>query len=130
MRNVVLALAALALPLGSESLSAQGDPSTIPRGRALGVTVDRFGVGSDFTLMAATLHVSALHPENLSPEFAISLFPQALPAAVVSNIDLGGALNIPLPYAMLLIRAGQLESLLLEVPEAPRSLERITASAS
>ena len=106
MRNIVLALAALALPFGSEALSAQGDPSTIPRGRALGITVDRFGVGDDFTLMAATLHVSALQPGNLSPEFAISLFPQTLPVAVVSNIDLGGAINIPLPHAVLLIRGG------------------------
>jgi hypothetical protein len=106
MRNIALALAVLAMPLGTESLNAQGDPSTIPRGRALGITVDRFGVDADFNLMAATFHVSALHPGTLSPEFAISIFPQALPAAVVSNVDLGGAINISLPHAVLLIRGG------------------------
>ena len=106
MRNIALALAVLALPLGPGPLAAQGDRSTIPSGTALGVTVDRFGVASEFSLVAATFHVSALNPGTLSPEFAISLFPQALPAAVFTNIDVGAALNISLPHAVLLIRGG------------------------
>ena len=107
MRNIAMGLAVLGLALRSGVLTAQGDPSAIPRGRALGVTVDRFGVESETKVGAATFHVSALNPGNLSTEFAISLFPQALAAAVVAtNIDLGAAINIPLPHAVLLLRGG------------------------
>jgi hypothetical protein len=85
---------------------AQGSSAWLPAGTAIGVTVDRFEV-EDFSLLAGTFHLSSLKPNNLTPEFAISVFPQAFAAMVlVTNVDVGGAINLPLPSATLLLRGG------------------------
>jgi hypothetical protein len=64
-------------------------------------------LGSDYHYGAATFHISALRPNNLTPEFAVSIFPRTLAAGVlITNLDVGGAINIPLPHATLLLRGG------------------------
>jgi len=88
-------------------LHGQRSEASIQPGTAVGITVDRFGFGSEYSMGAATLHVSSLGPYSLSPEFAVSLFPRALAAQVVlTNLDVGAAMNIPLPHGMLLLRGG------------------------
>lgn len=87
-------------------IRAQGNTTWLPAGTAIGVTVDRFEV-EDFSLLAGTFHMTTLKPNNLTPEFAISVFPQAFAARVlVTNVDIGGAINLPLPRATLLLRGG------------------------
>lgn len=105
MRTAMLYHVLLAVTLPA-ALPAQGDPARIPPGTALGITVDRFAI-DDVHLLAGTFHVSSLRPGSLTPEFGIGLFPQALSAMVlVTNLDVGGAFNIPLPHATLLLRGG------------------------
>lgn len=105
--RIAAGLAGLLLVGGPESLHAQGGHTSIPPGTAFGVTIDRFGVGSDDHLGAATFHISALRPNNLTSEFAVSIFPRTLGAGVlITNLDVGAAINISLPHAMLLLRGG------------------------
>ena len=105
MRHLLSGAAVLSLIVTAPG-HAQGSTTWLAEGTAIGVTVDRFEV-EDFGLMAGTFHVSSLKPNHLTPEFAVSIFPQALAAsALAANVDVGGALNIPLPRATLLLRAG------------------------
>jgi hypothetical protein len=105
MRTMVYRSLAL-LVAGAGPVAAQGSTTWLPAGTAIGVTVDRFAI-EDFGLLAGTFHVSSLKPNNLTPEFAISIFPQAFASMVVAtNIDVGGAINLPLPHATLLLRGG------------------------
>jgi hypothetical protein len=105
MRPAVLWGSLLSLLLPGH-LAAQGNPAWIPEGTALGVTIDRFAI-EDVALVAGTFHVTLLKPNHLTPEFGVSIFPQAFASRVLAtNIDVGGALNLPLPYATLLIRGG------------------------
>jgi hypothetical protein len=106
MRALALFGSLLLLPGGAGPLAAQGSTTWLPPGTAFGVTVDRFVI-DDFGLLAATFHVSTLKPNHLTPEFGVAIFPQALAAmVVVTAIDVGGAINIPLPDATLLLRGG------------------------
>lgn len=86
---------------------AQDSSAIIPAGVAVGITVDRFDVDREYGYMAATLHVSGLKPNNLSSEFAVSIFPRFLLARqLVTNLDVGAAFNVTVPHAALLIRGG------------------------
>ena len=86
---------------------AQDSGASIPAGTAVGFTVDRFDVEREYGYTAVTLHVSGLKPKNLSSEFAFSLFPRFLLARqLVTNLDVGGALNLSFPRATLLLRGG------------------------
>jgi hypothetical protein len=105
--RVALVGAGLLLGLASGPLAAQGNPAWIPEGTALGITVDRFAFGSENHVHAATFHVSTLRSNRLTPEFDASLFPSSLRAGVVvTNLDLGGAINLSLPHVTLLLRGG------------------------
>ena len=106
MRTMVVC-GSLALLLAEPgALAAQGNTAWLPAGKAIGVTVDRFQV-EEIGILAGTFHLSSLKPNHLTPEFAISVFPQAFSARiVVTNLDVGGAINIPLPQATLLLRGG------------------------
>ena len=105
MRTAVVYYALLAVTIPA-ALPAQAAPARIPPGTALGVTVDRFEI-DDVRLLAGTFHLSSLKPGNLTPEFAIGVFPQAISAMVlVTNLDVGAAFNVPLPHATLLLRGG------------------------
>ena len=106
MRTTVLCGSLALLLAGPGALTAQGSSAWLPAGRAIGVTVDRFVV-DDFGILAGTFHISSLKPNHFTPEFAISIFPQAFAAMVfVTNLDVGGAINIPLPQSTLLLRGG------------------------
>ena len=97
----------LLLAMSSPALNAQESSTWIPSGTALGVTFDRFEAADGFRLVAGTFHVSSIKPNNLTPEFAVSIFPRAIASRVLlTNIDLGGAFNIPMPSATMLIRGG------------------------
>jgi hypothetical protein len=107
MRITWFSVAGLSLVIMARPVQAQGNDASIPAGSAVGVTVDRFYFGPGNHFYAATVHISALKPNNLSSEFAIALFPQALAARVIlTNIDVGGAINIPIHRATLLLRGG------------------------
>lgn len=104
MKPIQLGTAMLLL-VAAAPLHAQGS-TWLPSGTAIGVTLDRFEV-EDFSLVAGTFHVSSLKPNHLTPEFAVAIFPQAFASmALITNLDVGGALNLPLPRATLLLRAG------------------------
>ena len=107
MRTIAFMAAVLALHPVVSSLHAQGSDARLPSGTALGVTADRFSIQSEYGVTALTFHVSSLHPNKLNPEFAVSLFPVTLgEGSMMGNVDLGGALNVPLPNATLLVRGG------------------------
>jgi hypothetical protein len=107
MRIVTLGMALLPWVIGAAPLHAQGDCAAIPRGTALGFSVDRFYFDSEYHTHAVTFHLSLLDPAKLTPEFAVSLFPQGLAAGlIVTNLDVGGAVNLPFPYGTLLLRGG------------------------
>jgi len=100
-------LGMLLLIASGRSAAAQDRSDWIPPGSALGVTVDRFEFDDDFGLTAATVHVSSLKPNTLTPEFAASLFPRAIASRILfTNLDVGGAWNVPAPHATLLLRGG------------------------
>lgn len=97
----------LLLVTAPSSLHAQDRNDWIPPGTALGVTLDRFVSVEGTSLVAGTFHVSTIKPNNLAPEFAVSIFPRAIASRVLlTNIDLGGALNVAMPSATLLLRGG------------------------
>jgi hypothetical protein len=103
--RILMCVGALSLAAAG-AIQAQGGTARLPAGNAIGVTVDRFQV-EDFHLMAATFHLSSLQPNAFTPEFAISVFPQAFAAGILAtNIDVGGAINLSLPRASLLLRGG------------------------
>jgi hypothetical protein len=106
MRALMLCGSLALIIAGAPPVAAQGSSAWLPAGTAFGVTVDRFGV-DETGLMAATFHLSTLKPNDLTPEFSISVFPQAFAAMVlVTAVDVGGAINLPLPRATLLLRGG------------------------
>ena len=97
----------LLLTLGLGPVQAQDQADWLPPGSALGVTIDRFELDDDFHLTAATFHVSSLKPNTLTPEFAVSIFPQGIASGILfTNLDVGAARNIPMPHATLLLRGG------------------------
>jgi hypothetical protein len=106
MRNLT-SFGALVLSVAGHPAMAQESSATIPPGLAVGVTVDRFDVDQEYGYSAVTLHVSGLKPNNLSSEFAFSIFPRfLLVRQLVTNIDVGAAFNVTVPHAALLIRGG------------------------
>lgn len=105
--KTLAAFAVLWTVMTGRSATAQDTSGTIPAGLAYGVTLDRFGVDQEYRYTAATIHISGLKPNNLSSEFAFSVFPQFLLARqLVANLDVGAAINIALPRSALLVRGG------------------------
>ena len=106
MRSLV-SVGILLLAVALRPVRAQDRASWLPPGPALGITVDRFEFGDDFRQTAATIHVSSLKPNTLTPEFAASIFPRAIASRILfTNLDVGAALNVPMPGATLLARGG------------------------
>ena len=105
--KTVASLGILLLVVAGRSARAQDTSAMIPAGLAIGVTLDKFDADREYGYMAATLHVSGLKPNNLSSEFAVSIFPRFLLARqLVTNLDVGAAFNVTLPHATVLIRGG------------------------
>ena len=107
MRTVFLLLIGIIPMVGAPrvSLGAQGGPSRL-QGKALGGSIDRFSY-EDVSITAFTFRYSELRPGGLGPEVGVSLFPQALPlAALILAPDLGGAFNVSVPGATLLLKGG------------------------
>ena len=107
MKYVASLGAMLALMGGPPALAQESGGPRLPAGPAFGVTMDRFDVGRESGHIAATVHVSGLKPNQLSSEFAVSVFPRFLLARVlVTNLDVGANFNLSFPRATLLIRGG------------------------
>ncbi len=104
MYGILGATLLMAAAMAVRPVQAQAAP--IPPGTAWGLTVDRFSMDGS-ALPAGTFHVSILRPNRVTPEFSLSLFPEGLSeGVVVTNLDIGGALNVPMPGATLLLRGG------------------------
>jgi hypothetical protein len=104
-RHLILILTVLAAsPLGQE-LQAQSSAEPL-RGRAMGVSMDRFNSGES-ALIAMSYRYSSLHPGGIGVELGVSVFPQALPAGILATApDLGAAYNLTIPGGSVLIKAG------------------------
>ena len=88
------------------ALNAQGPEGPLA-GPAMGLSMDRFTDGGSTGLVAMTYRFSTLRPGSLGAEIGVSLFPQALPAAVLALApDLGAAYNITVPGGSVLLKAG------------------------
>jgi hypothetical protein len=107
MNKIALGIVVVLSVIGTMPGTAQVRPRSVQGGAAVGVSIDRFSVGSDDHYPTATLHVSSLHPNKFTPEFSWSVFAESLgEESLISNLDVGGAVNIPMPGGMLLLRGG------------------------
>lgn len=107
MRKLLPMFAALGFCVPVTTLQAQGSDAHLPSGTALGITVDRFIIASEYSYTSATLHVSWLRPNKLTPEFGLSVFPGVLAEGfLITGVDVGAAFNVALPDATLLLRGG------------------------
>ncbi|MGI8497457.1 MAG: hypothetical protein ACR2OG_07740 [Gemmatimonadaceae bacterium] len=118
MRHLI-AIVGLAWPLLATTQSAptahgaaeSGVPAGFLRGSAIGFSVDRFapaGVRLGDGLTTVSLHITSLAPRQVGLDAAIGMWPEALRynGLIVMGADVGGAYNISVPGATLLLKAG------------------------
>jgi hypothetical protein len=99
-------LSALIGASAAPGLAGQAAPSPLLRGRATGVTVDRFEAGG-FGITTVSLRVTELRPHGVGTDFALSAWPEALAhGGVVLGVDVGPAYNVAGPNSTVLVKTG------------------------
>jgi hypothetical protein len=107
MKSAVIAgLTLLLAGASTRSVVAQEASGARLEGISKGAGMDRFiydGIG----ITAFTFRQSDLRPGQLTPEFGISFFPEAVAAlTLLFAPDFGAAYNVAIPHATLLLKAG------------------------